>query len=637
MELVSVTIKSWKRFKQRVNLQTNGKLVALLGANEAGKSSILSALEFLDSERNVEQSEISRGSEAADVEIVGYFALSAEDQKRAGLSIPTRAVLTKKASGIATFELQPKPTARDRSLREKTLNQGQRIAEHKKATEILSDELLERIAGLLNNLVSTKEDLTSEVLGEIKQLSTDWKTLTMGKAPKFFQEFGDALSSLHEFESKQNPGQFATASIRGTFPSILLFDQAYRNLAAEYTADSLKSSIPLAFGCLASIARLDIPKLIALIEGGNAGDIETVRARANRTLKSKFQRFWKQSRVWPVLVINGGLIQVLIENEGDQFTALAERSDGLRQFVALQSFAMREQTKSPILLIDEADTHLHYDAQADLVQMLYRQEVANKVIYTTHSAGCLPEDLGNGVRLVKPRAEPQDESMVVNRFWGASDNGYSPLLIGMGASTLAFFPTRKALQVEGEGEMLLLPTLLRESLGESVLGFQVVPGLSKANKSQLPVAANGFNNIHYMVDGDGGGSALRRELIRNKIEEQHISTLSLVDAAECQLEDIIDVDLLVSATNKIVTKFSPGGEPIDRTGVPPTGKFKVLERKFKKATGKELQKIDLAYELLTLASDDHSVHLIDKQHSAKFIELAEEIMTKFYPEWERKS
>jgi len=36
MELISVSIKGWRRFKEKVNLQTNGKLVAMLGANEAG-------------------------------------------------------------------------------------------------------------------------------------------------------------------------------------------------------------------------------------------------------------------------------------------------------------------------------------------------------------------------------------------------------------------------------------------------------------------------------------------------------------------------------------------------------------------------------------------------------------------------
>jgi predicted ATP-dependent endonuclease of OLD family len=61
---------------------------------------------------------------------------------------------------------------------------------------------------------------------------------------------------------------------------------------------------------------------------------------------------------------------------------------------------VRSSEHVPILLLDEIETHLHYDAQADLAQMLAKQEIVAKVIYTTHSMGCLPEDLGTGVRFI---------------------------------------------------------------------------------------------------------------------------------------------------------------------------------------------------------------------------------------------
>ena len=118
---------------------------------------------------------------------------------------------------------------------------------------------------------------------------------------------------------------------------------------------------------------------------------------------------------------------------------------------------------APILLIDEADIHLHYDAQADLIQMLSHQQQAAQVIYTTHSAGCLPKDLGTGVRLVEPNKD-QERSGVENWPW-QKDQGFGPLLLGMGASTLAFVPTRAALIGEGGSEIVLLPTLIREAVG----------------------------------------------------------------------------------------------------------------------------------------------------------------------------
>jgi hypothetical protein len=110
------------------------------------------------------------------------------------------------------------------------------------------------------------------------------------------------------------------------------------------------------------------------------------------------------------------------------------------------------------------DTHLHYGAQADLVQVLEEQDEAAKVIYTTHSAGCLPRDLGTRIRATVPTYREEDgetvqtdDSEVINKFW-TKGRGLSPILIAMGASALAFAATRRAIAERGSG-----PNLLRAS------------------------------------------------------------------------------------------------------------------------------------------------------------------------------
>jgi predicted ATP-dependent endonuclease of OLD family len=88
--------------------------------------------------------------------------------------------------------------------------------------------------------------------------------------------------------------------------------------------------------------------------------------------------------------------------DGEQFD-LTHRSDGMRMFLALCAFLAKEgQDPKPVLLIDELERHLHYEAQADILSMFDARTDVAQVVYTTQSIGCLPQDLGRGVRVVVP-------------------------------------------------------------------------------------------------------------------------------------------------------------------------------------------------------------------------------------------
>lgn len=288
----------------------------------------------------------------------------------------------------------------------------------------------------------------------------------------------------------------------------------------------------------------------AAIYERNQGEKETLINKAKQILKDKFKDVWSQSDVSVRLSVDGETLHVLIDEKNRSFDSIAERSDGLRQYVALLLYLKAKETEQPpILLIDEAETHLHYDAQADLVQMLAKQKSVAKVIYTTHSIGCLPEDLGSGTRLISP--EDSNTSKIKNWFWETSQPGFSPILFGMGATTLAFFPFRYALITEGPTDMFLLPTLLREATDSSFLGFQVVPGISISDEEKLAVLESESPRTLYLIDGDDGGRRLKKRLQKAKIAESRIFKLpSVKDSKGLVIEDFIDDQLYVEAINE---------------------------------------------------------------------------------------
>jgi predicted ATP-dependent endonuclease of OLD family len=167
---------------------------------------------------------------------------------------------------------------------------------------------------------------------------------------------------------------------------------------------------------LAKLAGLDLVDLHDTITRNDTGDVVRILTEANARLAEEFTA-WTQYPIEVRFDNDGNILRIHVSTLGGGYTALSERSDGLKQFVALISLtAANPGTMPPILLIDEAESHLHYDAQADLVQVFARQDAAAQIIYTTHSAGCLPEDLGAGIRIIEPM-QASNHSRVLNRFW----------------------------------------------------------------------------------------------------------------------------------------------------------------------------------------------------------------------------
>ena len=328
-------------------------------------------------------------------------------------------------------------------------------------------------------LSSTDETLDGSALQALRDLAT----ASPPDPPPSVVTFLEKLANLVERESLPEPDGEARRILADRAPRFLLFDDANRILAPAYDINVEPSQ---ALMNLLTLANLDITDLRGAIGAGDQSRVEEIEDLANETLKRRFNEAWNQSRILVRLRVDGTQLHVLASNRPGNYLSITERSDGLRQFVALFAYVERYNDRSvkPILLIDEAENHLHYDAQADLVRVFAKQTSASKIIYTTHSAGCLPQDLGNGVRMIEPTGsddEPREEwvrSRIRNWFW-TEGPGFAPLLIGMGASALAFSAARRALMVEGVVDAMLLPTLFREATGEDDLDFQVAPSLAE--------------------------------------------------------------------------------------------------------------------------------------------------------------
>lgn len=629
MELFSVSLEGYRRFRDRTMLRTNGKLLALVGPNEAGKSSILAALSSVNTTEALEPEDVARGANPADLEIVASFLLDHEECAAARLPYPTWLNVHKKHNGKRLFGFRPAAPGRDVSHRatlvaatEKMLESGD-IEEALHAADEDIRERLERVSAELAKAGQTAPKQLQEALKEGADLFEQVPDLV--ERDRRVRDAAQAWRAAVELEAMPTPIRHAIDTLDEMVPTFLLFDQEARQLKSSYQMGTLSSGVPAPLGALLEIAGVGAPEILAAVTAADVPELATLERRANRTLEDAFKEAWHQSGITVALRLSLSDVEVHIVNEDERYTRLAERSDGLRQFVALHAFAAQRHADRPILLIDEAEQRLHYDAQADLVQMLIRQTVASKVIYTTHSAGCLPEDLGHGVRLVQPDPDQQSCSRVVNKFWAASGSGISPLLFGLGATTLAFFPTRRAVCVEGPADMLLYPAMFREALGEQSLGFQFVPGLSTSARALAPIMPADAANVAFLVDGDDGGRSIARDLVAGGVPDARVLVLEAANRHAVEIEDFVEPALLLQAANALLARHHAGAQPLARADLPSRRRMEALEAAYRVKAGVDLPKVELAYEILDLLDAEPERRILDDRRRSALGELARRV------------
>lgn len=306
-------------------------------------------------------------------------------------------------------------------------------------------------------------------------------------------------------------------------------------------------------------------------------------------------------------------LEILL-NEGDyEFTPLRQRSDGFRQFLALVAFASKNFGDDVVLLIDEIEQHLHYDGQADLIHTLALQELAVKVVYSTHSIGCLPNELG-GIKIIE-RVADSFESKIENKFWN-SGVGITPLLPKIGATHLAFLPLRKAVIVEGPADLLVMPLIFKEVMGIKHIDFMIVHGLSEHNISDLGFLLSNGTDVAYLTDNDDGGLDLREQLIDAGVDRNRVFSLPGQHAdSTSMLEDMLTPLAISIAFNQWLDKYH---EPrLDRTTESDfhgDNKVELISNERDKRSLNGDVKVPLAYELLEVRESYPKVKLVEEKY-----------------------
>lgn len=624
-----VTITGYKRFKNS-NVLLDRKLIAFVGPNEAGKSSFFNALLSIENTERYENNELTRGSNFADDDTIIQvdYLLNSEEKE-----------LLTKFNGIGNIRFYSLWKSVEGKRFHKLIGDVNRNKSHRKVFVDLISALLEKdyLKSFFDIIISEDEDeeslkelisstsldlvketLDEEEIEEVEEIKRQINAHSDSLSKQQKEEIDKLLNNIDEFLTKEkatHPKDKLLKHFDNNRPEFVFFSNEERFLKGEYSLEELKSP-PSSLANLLSLAEVDSDELVSIIENKESGKRLKLLENANKKLHSEYNSSWSQSEVYPQFIFDVDGLKIQISYT-DTYTEIQERSDGLKQYISLKAFlATRESGIPPILLIDEAEIHLHYSAQSDLVSEFEKQKIANSILYTTHSAGCLPSDLGTGVRVVEPIFEGKNDtgiSRLNNSIWQNS-GGFSPLLLAMGANIIAFTLARKAIIAEGPSETILLPRLIREATNLDYLDFQVAPGIASISKNEAKSFELEAAKVVYLVDGDGGGNENRKKLKKGGVEENKIKQLPQNYA----IEDFVDSQILANSINR---EFETSGKPtieFEIENIPNSDKINWFANKCEESNQSLPSKVKIAENISKTTSDET---ILDEKNKDSLIEI----------------
>jgi len=182
-----------------------------------------------------------------------------------------------------------------------------------------------------------------------------------------------AVDAMIAAEESSLPFQVADI-LKRRLPRILFFDHESRDLRSTYDLTAEAKSPPQALANLARLAKLDIKKLARAASDKDRAHVQELLNAANALLKKAFENWWIRDDVAPAFHADGAVLHIQVTTPEGGLSVIDERSDGLRWFISLVAFLSGHKGEArPIILVDEAERHLSYDAQASLMGFLNRR------------------------------------------------------------------------------------------------------------------------------------------------------------------------------------------------------------------------------------------------------------------------
>jgi predicted ATPase len=480
------------RFFPFVKLSLEQDISTVVGANESGKSQVISAVKCLLTSDGIERRDFCRYSELLVVdkemavpEFGGEFA-DLTDEERDVVRGLLGAGADDPVDSFWLFRFNKRVTVYSRQT-------ATGAAEPAWLSRALTDAQLKKIT--LPSFFEIHADVPLP-----SSVPLEYLTAAKSKKTAFSRE-----GRLRFFRTL-----FDDTKIFETTSALTKAAEKVVTTYASYTAvtdDDLHARLELAEKLLFDVGRIDKSSFVELqkaVEAGSGAEgwanglVRKMNAQLADALN--FPKWWSQDAEFSVYLTlrDFDLIFTVRDRTGQEYS-FDERSSGMSYFL---SYFVRYRSHIPaghqeILLMDEPDTYLSMQGQQDLLRIFADFAAPEEpgvapiqVLYVTHSPFLIDKNHGERIRVLE-KGEGDEGTRVVEN---AAKNHYEPLRSAFGAFVAeTTFIGNCNLMLEGQADQVLLAGLssLARRLGTKDTTLDL-------NTLTL-VPAGGAEHIPYMV------------------------------------------------------------------------------------------------------------------------------------------
>jgi predicted ATP-dependent endonuclease of OLD family len=383
------------------------------------------------------------------------------------------------------------------------------------------------------------------------------------------------------FESDETVKANASA-IRASVSSILSVARSISHSSASQTDPRTELVKDLLFK-VAKIDRQSVRDLYEALRNGNDGHANGLVQEMNQLLAAtlNFPHWWVQDRDFQLVITprDYDIVLTIRDRTGTDYS-FSERSGGLKYFL---SYYVQYRAHAPVderpevLLMDEPDAHLSSEGQQDLLKIFdafanpLDGRVPVQVVYVTHSPFLIDKNHAERIRVLEKGVSEEGTRVVRD----AGRNHYEPLRSAFGAFVgETTFIGNCNLVVEGLSDQVLLAgaatqlrhTICAESETLDLNHLTIVHAGSAAHVPYLVYLARGRDieqpAVIVLLDSDKAGNdavkVLKRGGPRHKelLRQELIIQIANVPGVNSQLgtvvsiEDLVPLEIALNATKR---------------------------------------------------------------------------------------